>query len=222
MKRIFFISIIITLGLGTIYAQNIVPKAPPSAWQNPTGKYAVVMEVDPTLPNHTIYRPADLAAFPQTDKLPIVVMSGPGCDFDGDSYRPFWTEVASYGYLIVAVGKPVPEGTRAPMFFNKAKNMLEGIDWAFAENSRPESKYYGKVDTANVVLMGQSCGGSLVSKIADDPRVTLLTFWNSGVVPFVRGSNQTRVGADGSLQTSDHEMNGKPDFLNHLKCVAYL
>lgn len=222
MKKSFVLTIVITLLLGTICAQNIVPKAAPSAWENPTGKYAVVMEVDETLPNHTIYRPVDLTAFPKKDKMPIVVMSGPGCDFDGDSYRPFWTEIASYGYLVVAVGTPVPEGTRAPMFFNKAKNMLEGIDWAFAENSRTESKYYGKVDTANVVLMGQSCGGSLVSKITDDPRVTLLTFWNSGVVPFKSGSKQTGTGSDGRFHTNDPDLIGNPDFLNHLTIpVAY-
>ena len=61
----------------------------PDKWMEPTGKYRVVMEVDPTLEDHTIYHPVDLSAFPKKDKLPVVLMSGPGCDDDGDSFRPY-------------------------------------------------------------------------------------------------------------------------------------
>ena len=133
--------------LGMHYLQMTNPLDPPSEnWTSPTGPYKVIMEVDESLPNHTIYRPADLSAFPLNDRLPVIVMSGPGCDFDGDSYRPFWTEIASYGYLVIAVGLPVPEELRAAMFFNKTEDVKDGIDWAFAINKRNVSKYYGKID----------------------------------------------------------------------------
>lgn len=163
-----------------------IPKGPvrptPADWENPTGPYKVIMEVDKTLPGHTIYCPVELKKFPKKDKLPIVIMSGPGCDFDGDSYRPFWTEVASYGYMVLATGLPVPEGSRAKMWNNTASDLLAGLDWLFAENSRKGSKFYGKIDTADVALFGQSCGGIQALRIADDPRVTTLVFWNSGSV----------------------------------------
>jgi hypothetical protein len=57
-------------------------------------------------------------------------MSGPGCDLDGDSYSPFWTETGSYGYLEKTVGIPVPEGARAAIFYNKKEEMIAGVDWA--------------------------------------------------------------------------------------------
>jgi lysophospholipase L1-like esterase/dienelactone hydrolase len=168
--------------LGMHYLQMTNPLDPPSEnWASPTGPYKVIMEVDESLPNHTIYRPADLSAFPLQDRLPVIVMSGPGCDFDGDSYRPFWTEIASYGYLVIAVGLPVPEELRAAMFFNKTEDVKDGIDWAFAINKRDVSKYYGKIDTMNVVLMGQSCGGMIMTDLAADSRVTMLVYWNSGI-----------------------------------------
>ena len=217
MKRILFFALTLALASLTMRGQNIVPKAPAAHWENPTGPYQVVMEVDETLPEHTVYRPADLSAFPSRDKLPIIVMSGPGCDYDGDSYRPFWTELASYGYLIVAVGPPVPEGTRAPMFYNKPKDMLAGLDWAFKENDRQGSKYYHKIDTEHVVLMGQSCGGSLVSKLALDSRVTLITMWNSGVLPYVNGPARMQPRRDGRLVTSDPDLQGNAAFLKELK-----
>lgn len=210
-------SVALLLASFAAQAQNIVPKADPSAWENPTGKYEVVMEEDETLPDHTIYRPVDLSEFPNNDNLPIIVMSGPGCDFDGDSYRPFWTELASHGYLVVAVGKPVPEGTRAPMFYNKAKDLMSGLNWAFKENERKESKYYGKIDTANVVLMGQSCGGQLVSKIALDSRVTLIALFNSGMIPFESPRSAASNPRDNRIKTSDPEMTGNPIFYDGLK-----
>lgn len=84
------------------------PPAPalPSAWQSPSGSYAVVMEEDSTLPDHTIYRPADLSVFPKRERLPIVAFSGPGCDYNGTAFRPFFTEVASHGFLLIANGVP--------------------------------------------------------------------------------------------------------------------
>ena len=97
--------------LGYHYVQVTTSRKPSTDnWANPTGPYKVVMEVDPTLPLHTIYHPADLSIFPAKDKLPIIVTSGPGCNFDGDSFRPFYTEIASYGYIVIAVGLPVPDG----------------------------------------------------------------------------------------------------------------
>jgi enterochelin esterase-like enzyme len=168
-----------SLGKHYLQTENTL-KPPAENWANPTGPYKVVMEVDESLPDHTIYRPADLSAFPEKGKLPIIVMSGPGGDFDGDSYRPFWTEIASYGYLVIAVGLPVPDGLRAAMFFNQDADMLDGVDWAFAINNRAVSKYYGKLDTSNVILMGQSAGGGNVTRLRDDSRVTMLVYWNSG------------------------------------------
>jgi len=157
------------------------PERPKAAdYENPSGSYKVVMEVDETLPDHTVYRPENLKIFPKKDNLPVVIMSGPGCNNDGDFYRPFWTELASYGYIVIAVGKPVGNGYSPRPWINTADDYLTALNWIFAENNRKGSKYYGKADTSKVALFGQSCGGIQALRIADDPRVTTLVFWNSG------------------------------------------
>ena len=157
------------------------PERPkPADYENPTGSYKVIMEVDETLPNHTIYRPESLKNFPKKDHLPVVIMSGPGCNTDGDFYRPFWTEIASYGYIVFAVGRPIGNGHFPRAWINTADDYLAALDWIFDENSRKDSKYYGKIDTSKVALFGQSCGGIQALRIADDPRVSTLVFWNSG------------------------------------------
>jgi len=168
-----------SLGKHYIQAPNSLK---PSAdnWANPTGPYKVVMEVDPSLPLHTIYHPADLSVLQAKDKLPIIVTSGPGCNFDGDSFRPFYTEIASYGYFVIAVGLPVPEGLSSAIFFNEDDEVKDAMDWAFAVNKYKVSKYFGKLDTTNVVLMGQSCSGGHQTRLRDDKRITGLIYWNSG------------------------------------------
>ncbi len=168
--------------LGQHYVQSTDNSLRPTAdkWANPTGRYEVVMEVDPSLPLHTIYHPADFSVFPAKDKLPIIVTSGPGCNFDGDSFRPFYTELASYGYFVIAVGLPVPEGLASAIFFNEDEEVKDAMDWAFAVNEYDRSKYYGKLDTSHVVLMGQSCSGGHQTRLRDDERITGLIYWNSG------------------------------------------
>jgi hypothetical protein len=154
------------------------PQVSPSAWQQPTGPYAVAMEEDPGLPGHTIYRPANLAALPKQEKLPIVTFSGPGCTASGTAFRPFYTEVASHGFMILVNG-PVEMAGRGGQ--TKSADHLASIDWAFAENGRKESKFYQRIDTGKVAAMGQSCGGVEVLDIAKDPRLTTLVLFNSGI-----------------------------------------
>ncbi len=176
----------------------------PDKWAKPTGPYKVVMEVDETCPDHTIYRPADLSKFGAKNKLPIIVMSGPGCDYDGDSYRPFWTEVASYGYVVVASGLPVKEGYRAAMGFNKATSYEAALAWAEKENARKDSKYYGKLAPDTCAAMGQSCGGFLTASYMNDPRMKCLMFWNAGGTP--TGENAAQPSMPVAYFSADNDM----------------
>ncbi len=176
----------------------------PDKWAKPTGPYKVEMEVDPTCPDHTIYRPADLSKFGAKNKLPIIVMSGPGCDYDGDSYRPFWTEIASYGYVVVASGLPVKEGFRAAMGFNKAPSYEAALAWAAKENTRKDSKYFGKLDPDNCAAMGQSCGGMLTANFMNDPRMKCLMFWNAGGTP--TGENAAQPSCPVAYFSADNDM----------------
>lgn len=161
------------------------PPAPaqPSAWLHPTGPYTVVMEEDPTFSNHTVYRPESLAPFPGRDRLPIVAFSGPGCDFNGTAFRPFFTEVASHGFLVVVNGPPEPKGGSGPGFpRTTSADHLASVEWAVRENARKESAYYQRLDTSKIAVMGQSCGGLQTLDISQDPRITTVVLWNSGVL----------------------------------------
>src|SRR4030095_7248155 len=69
----------------------------------PTGPSAVVIEHDQTLATHTIYRPADLV----NTQHGVLVWGEGGCAKNGLTFPEYLSEIASYGFVIVADGPPV-------------------------------------------------------------------------------------------------------------------
>jgi len=154
----------------------------PANWATPTGPHAVTMEEDDGKSYHTVYHPADLEAISGKKRLPIVVATGPGCEGDGTTFRPFYTEVASHGFLVVSMGPP---GGGSSYRQSVPKDLSDAIDWAVAENTRAGSKLNGKIDTSKVAVFGQSCGGAQALYISEDPRIKTIVMYNS--TSFVSG-----------------------------------
>jgi len=167
---------------------NKVPNTPGD------GPYPAIVETDPGLPGHVVYRPADLSPFAR-GTLPIVVWGNGACVDDGTAHRLHLAEIASYGYLVIAVGAwrsgPGATEPRAPQAAapsgglppaaTSAADVSAGIDWALAEAARTGSKYHGKVATDAVAVAGHSCGGLQAIEIAADPRIKTVLVHNSGV-----------------------------------------
>ena len=146
-----------------------------------TGPYPAIVEGDPALPTHAIYRPQALAGFGTTVRLPIVAWGNGGCTNSSFPFRNFLLEIASHGFLVVAIGSPV-EPASEPVGSTQASQLLDGIDWAIAEQTRPESRYAGKLATDKIAVMGQSCGGLQALAVSPDPRITTSVIWNSGLL----------------------------------------
>ena len=64
------------------------------------GPHPAIMTTDPGLPEHVIYRPANLAA---AGRLPIVSWGNGACMHAGNRFREFLTEIASHGFLVIPV-----------------------------------------------------------------------------------------------------------------------
>lgn len=160
-----------------------------------TGPYKAIKEVDPTLRNHVVYRPAVL---PRDRKLGVILWGNGGCREDGASARQHLGELASHGYLVIAPGAilsgpgappPVPEPPGLYIRTTTA-DVMAGLDWALAENARRGSRYFGRIDRALIGVAGHSCGGLQAIEAAADPRVKAVIVHNSGV--FADGSNPIR------------------------------
>ena len=69
----------------------------------PTGPYTVVIEHDPGLATHTIYRPSNLSL----DEHPVLVWGEGGCAKNGLTFPEYLSEIASYGVVVIADGPPI-------------------------------------------------------------------------------------------------------------------
>jgi dienelactone hydrolase len=154
-----------------------------------SGPYPAVIEGDPGVAGHTIYRPGDLSTFNKKNSLPVFAWGNGGCANSNTFYAPFLAEVASQGFLVVAIGPYSEEsfsqsGGRGGMMgggSTKSEQLLEALDWATAENNRKGSKYYQKLDPSKFAVAGHSCGGMQALEVAADPRVSTTLAMDSGL-----------------------------------------
>ncbi len=190
-----------------VFAAAGTAAQPPGAGSNQpdtpgTGRFPAIKEEVPSLPAHVVYRPKDLAALGAL-KLGVVAWGNGGCSDDGASTRLHLLEIASHGYLVIASGRilsgpgappreprPAPQAGQPAQIQpprTKASDLTDAIDWALAENARPGSPFFGRIDPALVALSGWSCGGLQALQVAKDPRVRTMVLQNTGV--FKSGSS---------------------------------
>ncbi len=200
-------ALMLVWGLAVSQMAGAAPAAEevPRATALGSGARHAVMEMDPGLPTHTLYHPADLAS---GDPLPVVLWGNGACANGGDRFRWFLSDIASYGYLVIAIGPimdkavwppqmMVPVGAGATPVIPKGQSpltaapathssqLLDALHWAVAENERQGSRFYHRLNTKAVAAMGQSCGGAQALEASFDPGIRTTVLWNSGLFPTV-------------------------------------
>jgi dienelactone hydrolase len=160
-----------------------------------SGKYPALKEEVASLPDHVIYRPADLSKLGR-EKLGVLAWGNGGCSADGAGGRLHLAEIASHGYLAIANGRilsgpgaptaasdpplPAPGGAIPPPA-TTAAGLTAAIDWALKENGRAGSPYFGRINPRWIAVSGWSCGGLQALQIAADPRVQAVVIHSSGI-----------------------------------------
>ena len=197
-----------------------------------TGPHPAIMATLPGAEKFVAYFPADLNAL-GNKKMPVMLWANGSCTYVGNKFRHFLTQIASHDYFVLAGGpmsapdngkaetitiasnNPItnPEAPRvptpppapgAPVRALVTHELLsQGIDWAIAENNRQGSKFYHKLDTKNIVVSGQSCGGSLTSTFASDKRVKTLMMWSGGTLKQPEGEINDLLNKPAMLITGD-------------------
>jgi hypothetical protein len=143
------------------------------------GAYEVLSEGAFGAPGVIVIRPADLAAFPARDTLPVMIWGNGGCATDSTRYGGFLSTIASHGFLVL--GTAAEEGAARRQA--TVDDLKAALDWAEAENARAGSPLRDRIAVDRVAVMGQSCGGFLSVGLGTDPRVSTIGVFNSGVQP---------------------------------------
>jgi hypothetical protein len=160
-----------------------------------TGAYKAVAVSNSSIATHTIYRPKDLSAFGDREKLPLLAWGNGACANSNSAHQNYLSEIASHGYFIVAIGPQgggrgaggpgaggppaaAPAGVPVP----SGGTLLDAINWATAQNTNPQSPYYRKIDTSKVAVFGHSCGGLQALEVSPDPRVKTTLVVDSGIL----------------------------------------
>ena len=206
-----------------------------------TGTWPAVAEARPELPQHTLYRPAQL---PKA-ALPVFVWGNGACVDNGLQHGAFLRQIASHGYLVIAVGRPRAErasqapasagqtataiataaaATPAPRNVpdeTQAEQLVQAIDWAVAENVREGSPLRGHIDTKHVAVGGHSCGGLQALSVSADPRISTTLIFNSGiyVTPGGRSGIHIEKSALDALHAPVLYLTGGPDDIAHVNAV---
>ena len=157
------------------------------------GPYATLTEPANAAPRYVVYRPSDLAPFPATDTLPLLVWGNGGCAIDNPRYGEFLGTIASHGFIVVTTTSVEGDPERR----SQTPDDLRGaIAWAEAENARAGAPLMGKIDLGQIAVMGQSCGGFLSTSLGTDPRVDTIGLFNSGVSEPGATADPTRATTD--------------------------
>ena len=146
-----------------------------------TGAYSAIMYTDNSLLTHTIFRPKDLSAFGTKSKLPIIAWGNGACANSPWEHINFLSEVASHGFLVIAIG-PMPQEGQSGGGKTTSSQLLDAINWAIAQNSDRTSVLFNKIDISKIAVSGMSCGGLQTLEVAPDPRVTTAVICNSGIL----------------------------------------
>ena len=148
------------------------------------GNFTAVALKEKSLPGYVVYRPLNIRQAVQKEgKLPVLVFANGGCMDTSIGYERMLTNVASHGYVVVAIGE------MQVFRFDRKENstpssmLADAMDWIVAQSQNPESDYYQMVDIEKIAAAGHSCGGAQVLYNAKDTRLKTYLILNAGMGP---------------------------------------
>ncbi len=135
-----------------------------------------------SLPGFVVYRPKDLYwAATREKKLPVLVWGNGGCMDTSIGYERMLTEVASQGYVVIAIGQMEMQANSRRQRHTPSEMMGQAVQWICRQARDKGSVYYDNVDTTLVAMAGHSCGGAQVLFNSRDPHLKTCIILNAGM-----------------------------------------
>ena len=155
-----------------------------------SGRHKAVAVREKSLPDFVVYRPMNIDAAmtvgrpgmfatgqPKKEKLPVLIFCNGGCMDTSIGYENMLTDIASYGYVVVAIGELQMLAQHEKDQHTPSSMVKRALDWICS----PASPYYNYIDTEKIAAAGHSCGGAQVLANAADPRLKTYLILNAGM-----------------------------------------
>ena len=147
-----------------------------------TGMFKAVAVQEAAMPDFVIYRPKDLLhAHARQGALPLLLFGNGGCADTSVGYERMLTEVASHGYVVVAIGEMQNFLNERPTGQTESSELIRGLELMLELNRTKGAEYYHFIDTTKIAAAGHSCGGAQVLCNAGDPRLSTYLILNAGM-----------------------------------------
>ncbi len=159
-----------------------------------SGPHKAIAVRERTLPDFVVYRPVNMQAAmrvgrlgmfatgtPQTEKLPVLVFCNGGCMDTSIGYENMLTDIASYGYVVVAIGELQMMAHHEQDKHTPSSMVQRALNWICQQAGDPASPYCHVLDTTRIAAAGHSCGGAQVLANAADERLKSYIILNAGM-----------------------------------------
>ncbi len=148
-----------------------------------SGHYKAIAVREKTLPDFVVYHPLNMnsAVARSKAKLPILIFANGGCMDTSIGYENMLTDIASYGYVVVAIGAMQMFAQHDKEKHTPSSMVKQAMDWICQQAQDPNSTFYNKVDIEKIAAAGHSCGGAQVLANAADTRLKTYIILNAGM-----------------------------------------
>lgn len=147
-----------------------------------TGTFKAIAVKEQAMTDFVIYRPKDLMhAHARCGALPLLLFGNGGCSDTSVGYERMLTEVASQGYIVVAIGEFQNKRFDRQEGQTESSELTRGLELMLRLNRTRGTEYFHMVDTTRIAAAGHSCGGAQVLHHAADPRLKTYLILNAGM-----------------------------------------
>lgn len=175
--------------MDAFYARHLKKEEPKLSWEQMkvvdgggSGQYKAVALKEKSLSDFVVYRPLDIkGAVRREGKLPILLFANGGCMDTSIGYENMLTEIASHGYVVVAIGEMQVYQFDRKENSTPSSLLMKAMNWIIGESTREGSDYCGMVDIDKIAAAGHSCGGAQVLCNAKEPRLKTYLILNAGM-----------------------------------------
>lgn len=179
MKRVLLMLTLLSVGILCTVAQPLKTRI---IDEGGTGTFKAVAVKEQGMEDFVVYRPKDLLhAHARCGALPLLLFGNGGCSDTSVGYERMLSEVASHGYIVVAIGEMRDSLNERPIGHTESSELMRGLELMLQQNRTKGTDYYHIIDTTKIAAAGHSCGGAQVLYNAGDPRLKTYLILNAGM-----------------------------------------